>query len=63
LRNGLPEPVQVPEVAPSVEASDEVSIIWRWLETNQVRLSESTGALAYPLHRPERLTVVRRAAA
>ncbi len=55
LRNGLPEPVAVPVVAPSVEAAEEVSLIWRWLESNRVRLVECTGTLSYPLQRVERL--------
>ena len=63
LRNRLPEPVSVSVVAPSVEASEEVSIIWRWLESNQVRLVECTGTLSYPLQRVERLGITRRAAA
>lgn len=63
LRNGLPEGVAMPIVAPSVEAAEEVSIIWRWLETNQVKLVECTGTFSYPLQKVERLTVARQAAA
>lgn len=63
LRTTVPEPVTVPEVAPSVEAAEEVAIIWRWLETNRVRLVECTGTLAYPMQRVERLHRARRAAA
>lgn len=63
LRNGLPDPIDVPMVAPSVEASEEISIIWRWLESNRVKLVECTGTLSYPLHRVERLGVAGRVAA
>jgi DNA polymerase-3 subunit epsilon len=63
LRNGQPDPVTMPEVAPTVEAAEEARIIWRWLEANRVKLVECSGSLSYPLQRPERLTVPRRAAA
>lgn len=56
-------PLPMPEVAPSVEASDEAAIIWRWLESNQVRIVECTGAFGYPLARVRRLTDSRRHAA
>jgi hypothetical protein len=49
-------------VAPSVEAAEEVSIVWRWLESNQVRLVECTGTFAHPVHRAERLDPARLAA-
>jgi DNA polymerase-3 subunit epsilon len=62
LRNGLPDPVAVPVVAPTVEAAEEVSIIWRWLDSNRVRLVECTGTLSYPLQRVERLNRSRAAA-
>ena len=62
LRNGLPEPVQLPEVAPTVEVAEEIAIIWRWLETNQLKLVECTGRFAYPLQKVERLGAARRAA-
>lgn len=61
LRN--PEPAPTPEVAPSVEASEEVAIIWRWLETSRVKLVECTGTFSSPLQRPERLGATHRAAA
>ena len=57
------DPVDMPIVAPSVEAAEEAAIIWRWLETNQVKLVECTGSLAYPMHQVERLGAPRRAAA
>jgi DNA polymerase-3 subunit epsilon len=63
LRNVLPEPVKTATVAPSVEASEEAAIIWRWLQSNQVKLIECTGTFAYPLQRVERLQVDRREAA
>ena len=62
LSSGHPDPVSVPVVAPSVEAAEEASIIWRWLESNQVRLVECTGTFAYPAHRAERLAPARLAA-
>lgn len=62
LRNGHPGPVQVSAVPPSVEAAEEAGIIWRWLESHQVKLTECTGTFAYPIQRVERLQVVRRAA-
>jgi DNA polymerase-3 subunit epsilon len=62
LRNSPPEPVDVPVVAPSVEAGEEAAIIWRWLMSNPVMLKECTGTFAYPLQQVERLQVVRRAA-
>ena len=63
LRYAVPEAVAVSPVAPSVEAAEEAAIIWRWLESNQVRLMECTGTFAYPPRRVERLQVVRRQAA
>jgi hypothetical protein len=62
LSTGHPDPVSVTVVAPSVEAAEEASIIWRWLESNQVRLVECSGTFAHPLHRAERLTPARLAA-
>lgn len=56
-------PTATPGVAPSVEAAEEANLIWRWLETNPVRLVECTGSLSYPLERPERLSAPLRAAA
>lgn len=63
LRNHFPQPMPIPEVAPTVEAGEEVAIIWRWLESNRVKLVECTGTLAYPTQRVVRLTPARRAAA
>lgn len=63
LRNGLPEPTDTPEVAPTVGAGEEAAIIWRWLQSSQVKLVECSGTLSHPSQRVERLTVSRRAAA
>ena len=63
LRNVLPQPVNTTTVAPNVEAGEEAAVIWRWLGSNQVKVIECTGTFAYPLHRMERLQVVRRQAA
>lgn len=63
LHNDLTEPVGVPVVAPTVGASEEASIIWRWLESNQIKLVECTGTLSYPLQKVERLAAARKAAA
>lgn len=63
LRNLLPAPLDVSTVAPSVEAAEEAAIIWRWLETNEVKLIECSGRFAYPLQRTERLRTTQRAAA
>ena len=57
------DPVEMPVVAPTVEAAEEAALIWRWLETNDAKLVECTGTLAYPLQRVERLRVTRRVAA
>lgn len=62
LGNAISGPYAVPPVAPSVEAAEEAAIIWRWLESNQVKLIECTGSLVYPLHRVEGLVAARRAA-
>ncbi len=51
------------EVPPTVEAAEEASIIWRWLEANPVKLVESSGTFAYPIRRIERLGVERLRAA
>jgi DNA polymerase III subunit epsilon len=45
----------VPQVAPTVEKSEESAIIWRWLSTNQVRIVECTGVFAHPVGRIEHL--------
>ncbi len=47
----------VPEVAPTVQASEEAEIIWRWLTGSDVRLIEATGQLAYPIRRIARLDI------
>lgn len=50
-------------VAPSVGAAEEASILWRWIENNDLRLTESSGSLAYPRLRARRLPLPRRVAA
>ena len=62
LRSVRPEPADSTEVPPTVQASEEAALIWKWLESQRVRLVDCTGALAYPWRRPERLSVARRAA-
>jgi DNA polymerase-3 subunit epsilon len=57
------DPIEMPMVAPTVEAAEEAALIWRWLETNEAKLVECTGTLAYPLHQVKRLSVPRRVAA
>lgn len=37
-----------PEVPPSVETADEVAVLWRWLDSDQVRLVEASGTLSLP---------------
>lgn len=63
LQKVLSEPVEVPVVAPTVAASEEASLIWRWLDANRIKLVECTGTLSYPLNRVERLAAARKAAA
>ncbi len=55
--------VAVPEVPPSVEASEEIGLIWRWLESSDIRLVDATGYLALPIHRVRRLKLPSRSAA
>jgi DNA polymerase-3 subunit epsilon len=43
---------QVPD---SVQTAEEADLIWRWLDTNEIRLIEATGFLALPCHRVPRL--------
>jgi DNA polymerase-3 subunit epsilon len=50
-------------VAPSVESAEEATLIWRWMEKNQVRMIECTGTFAYPLQRARRLAVLGEVAA
>lgn len=54
---------RVPEVAPSVEASEEATLIWRWLDRSRIRIVDLTGTLAMPSQRVERLVVARDRAA
>lgn len=53
----------VPAVAPTVAAAEEASILWRWMESQPMRLVESSGPLACPIRRAECLAVSRQAAA
>ena len=39
---------ETPSVPPSVEAADEASLIWRWLHRSTTRITECSGALAFP---------------
>ncbi len=43
---------QVPE---SVEIAEEADLIWRWLDTTEIRLVDATGFLALPAHQVPRL--------
>jgi DNA polymerase-3 subunit epsilon len=43
---------QVPE---SVEIAEEADLIWKWLDTNEIRLVDATGLLALPVHQVPRL--------
>lgn len=63
LRTGRSEPTSMPEVAPSVEAADEASLVWRWLDDSRVRMVECTGRFEYPSERVQRLSESRRKAA
>jgi len=49
------------EVPPSVEAADEVAIIWRWLEASEIRIIDVGGPLALPIDRIQRLQTSRAA--
>jgi DNA polymerase-3 subunit epsilon len=49
---GQDERHQVPH---SVEMAEEADLIWRWLDTNDIRLIEATGFLALPRRRLRRL--------
>ena len=51
LRVDVPVQGSSPPVAPSVETAEEAAIIWRWLDTNPVRVIECTGVFAHPLAR------------
>jgi DNA polymerase-3 subunit epsilon len=48
------EPRQVPH---NVEMAEEADLIWRWLDTTDIRLVESTGYLALPVRPVPRLQV------
>ncbi|HEY6628157.1 MAG TPA: hypothetical protein VI193_04165, partial [Acidimicrobiia bacterium] len=43
---------QVPE---SVEIAEEADLIWKWLDTTEIRLVDATGLLALPVHQVPRL--------
>jgi DNA polymerase III subunit epsilon len=58
-----PRAMAASEVAPSVEASDEALLLWRWIDRNRIRILECTGSLALPASRVERLVTNRQQAA
>lgn len=60
---GGASPENWPEVPPSVEAAEEAALIWRWMESSQLRMVEATGYLALPVRPLRRLKVVRPRAA
>jgi DNA polymerase-3 subunit epsilon len=45
------------EVPGSVEMAEEAELVWKWLDTNEIRLVEATGFLALPARRVSRLGV------
>ena len=49
---GNDERQQVPE---NVEMAEEADLLWRWLDSNEVRLVEATGLLALPRRQVRRL--------
>ena len=59
-RSGHHEPTSIPN---SVQESDEAEIIWRWLNSGQLRLVDISGVLALPRTKVERLSVKRQKAA
>lgn len=63
LRSAAQGPTEATPVAPSVESAEEAHLIWRWIETAQVRVIECTGTFAYPARRVERLTALEDLAA
>jgi hypothetical protein len=38
--------------------AEEADLIWRWLDTNEIRLVEATGFLALPSHAVRRLAAL-----
>lgn len=60
---GRRQPSPMPEVAPSVQAAEEAAVIWRWLESTNVRMVDASGTLALPINRPQRLMTSGRWAA
>ena len=50
-------------VPPSVQASEEATLIWSFLTSQPLRLADSTGPFAYPFSNVQKLTVSRKAAA
>jgi DNA polymerase-3 subunit epsilon len=51
-----PESHQVTEVPQNVEGANEADLLWKWLVADSPRITNSTGLLALPIHRPKRLT-------
>ena len=45
---------QVPE---SVEIAEEADLIWKWLDTSEIRLVDATGFLSLPIRQVQRLQV------
>jgi DNA polymerase-3 subunit epsilon len=49
------DPFAVGPVPPSVELAEEAAIIWRWLRSQSLKMTECSGVFAYPAQRIERL--------
>lgn len=49
------------EVPPDVQAAEEARVIWRWLETEPIRLIACSGQLSLPARRIAKLQVLRAA--
>ncbi|MEN8234534.1 MAG: DEDD exonuclease domain-containing protein [Actinomycetota bacterium] len=43
-------PDEIPEVPEAVADAEEAHLVWRWLDRDGVRIVQSTGTLALPLH-------------
>ncbi|HLF60302.1 MAG TPA: DEDD exonuclease domain-containing protein [Acidimicrobiia bacterium] len=43
------------QVPHSVEMAEEADLVWRWLDTTEIRLIDATGTLALPIRRAGRL--------
>jgi DNA polymerase-3 subunit epsilon len=39
-----------PQTPPTVSAAEEAQLVWRWLETNETRIIDSSGPLSLPAH-------------